>query len=136
MLWTIIKKEILGSLLSYKFSIIVTLSTLLILVSLFVMYQDYCLVLENYEILLSEAEDKANVVVIRPTPLSIYAKGLEANLCRSYEVSASDINVSSKQQSVNKVFQLFTTPDLLYIVKVILSLCAILFAFDIVSGCA
>jgi len=42
--------------------------------------------------------------------------------------------VSRKQQSVNKVFRLFTTPDLLYVIKVVLSLCAMLFAFDMVCG--
>ncbi len=44
------------------------------------------------------------------------------------------ISASSKQQSVNDLFKLFTVPDLLYIIKVILSLCAMLFAFDMVSG--
>ena len=42
--------------------------------------------------------------------------------------------VSEKQQSVNEIFKLFTAPDLLYIIKVILSLCAMLFAFDMISG--
>ena len=132
MLKSIISKEILNNLLSYKFSIIVILSTILILISIFVMYRDYCLALENYELLQSESDE--HHAVIRPTPLSIFAKGLDANLCRSYEIGGGDIGVSSKQQSVNKVFRLFTTPDLLYIVKVILSLCAMLFAFDVVSG--
>jgi len=32
------------------------------------------------------------------------------------------------------LFKLFTTPDLFYVIKVILSLCAMLFAFNLVSG--
>jgi len=96
------------------------------------MYRDYCLALENYEILQSESDE--HHAVIRPTPLSIFAKGLDANLCRSYEIYGRDIDVSTKQQSANNVFMLFTTPDLLYIIKVILSLCAMLFAFDIICG--
>jgi ABC-type transport system involved in multi-copper enzyme maturation permease subunit len=96
------------------------------------MYRDYCLALENYEILQQESESAA---VIRPTPLSIFAKGLDGNLCRSYQGgSSARIGVSSKQQSVNDLFKLFTTLDLLYVVKVILSLCAMLFAFDIICG--
>jgi len=96
------------------------------------MYRDYCLALENYEILQQESESAA---VIRPTPLSIFAKGLDENLCRSYQGgSSARIGVSSKQQSVNNLFKLFTAPDLLYVIKVILSLCAMLFAFDIVCG--
>ena len=132
MLKSIIRKEILINLLSYKFSIITILSIILILVSIFVMYRDYCLALENYEILQQESESAA---VIRPTPLSIFAKGLDENLCRSHGLGwGHRIIASSKQQSVNNLFKLFTAPDLLYIIKVILSLCAMLFAFDMVSG--
>ncbi|MGB2862947.1 MAG: ABC transporter permease subunit [Sedimentisphaerales bacterium] len=98
------------------------------------MYRDYCLSMENYEILRRTKSDDP-VVVIPPTPLGIFAKGLDENLCRSYTGgSGGRINASSKQQSVNNHFKLFTVPDLLYVIKVILSLCAMLFAFDIVSG--
>jgi len=131
MLKSIIRKEILLNLLSYKFSIIIILSTILILVSIFVMYRDYCLALENYEILASDSA----AAVIPPTPLSIFAKGLDENLCRAHEMGFGQrISASSKQQSVNDLFKLFTVPDLLYVIKVILSLCAMLFAFDMVSG--
>jgi ABC-type transport system involved in multi-copper enzyme maturation permease subunit len=133
MLKSIIRKEILNNLFSYKFSIITILSTILIFVSVFVMYRDYCLAIENYGILQPKSNEA--IVIIPPTPMSIFAKGLDENLCRSYEViSAGQIRVGSKQQSVNNLFRFFTTPDLLYIVKVIMSLCAMLFAFDIVSG--
>ena len=132
MLKSIIRKEILSNLLSYKFSIIIILSVILILVSIFVMYRDHCLALDNYEILQQESED--TIAVIRPTPLAIFAKGVDENLCRFYEGGPSRIEVTRKQQSVNNLFKLFTAPDLLYIIKVILSLCAMLFAFDIISG--
>jgi len=131
MLKSIIRKEILSNLLSYKFSIIVILSTILILVSIFVMCGDYRLALENYQIQQPNSESGKNFIIIPPTPLSIFARGLEENLCRSY---VGDENVGSKQKSLNDLFRLFTAPDLLYIIKVILSLCAMLFAFDMVSG--
>jgi len=128
----IVEKEMRHNFFSYKFSIITVLTTILILVSMFIMYRDYCLARDNYEILRSESEDA--VAVIPPTPLSIFAKGLDDNLCRSFGVGGMNIEVSTKQQSMNKVFKLFTTPDLLYVIKVILSLCAMLFAFDMVCG--
>jgi len=97
------------------------------------MYRDYCLALENYEILRMKSEGP--VVVIPPTPLGIFAKGLDENLCRSYERGfGGGVSVSSNRQSVNNLFKLFTAPDLLYVIKVILSLCAMLFAFDIICG--
>jgi ABC-type transport system involved in multi-copper enzyme maturation permease subunit len=133
MLKSIIKKEILQNLTSYKFTIIVILSIVLILVSMFIMYRDYQLRLENYEILQPKSNEP--IAIIPPSPLSIFAKGLDENLTRSYEIRfGGQIRVGSKQQSVNNLFRLFTTPDLLYVIKVILALCAMLFAFDMVCG--
>jgi ABC-type transport system involved in multi-copper enzyme maturation permease subunit len=133
MLKSIIKKEILHNLTSYKFTIIIILSTVLILVSLFIMYRDYQQRVENYEILQPKSNEP--IAIIPPTPLSIFAKGLDENLTRSYEIRfGGQIRVGSKQQSVNNLFRLFTTPDLLYVIKVILALCAMLFAFDMVCG--
>lgn len=128
----IIAKELRHSLFSYKFSIVTVLSTVLILASTYVMYRDYCLARDNYEVLRSESDEA--IAVIPPTPLSIFARGLDENLCRSFGVGGTNIEVSEKQQSVNEIFKLFTAPDLLYIIKVILSLCAMLFAFDMISG--
>jgi len=133
MLKSIIRKEILLNLLSYKFSIVTALTTILILASILMMYRDYGLARENYETL-ARLSSKSGAAVITPTPLSIFVKGLDDNLCRSYEGGSVNIEVSRKQQSVNKVFRLFTTPDLLYVIKVVLSLCAMLFAFDMVCG--
>ena len=133
MLKSIIRKEILSNLLSYKFSIIVILSTILILISIFVMYRDYCLALDNHDILRKESGD--SIQIIPPTPLGIFAKGLDENLCRSWELEAVGVEISDeKQKSLNDLFKLFTAPDLLYIIKVIMSLCAMLFAFDIICG--
>jgi len=133
MLKSIIRKEILNNLLSYKFSIITILSTILILVSIFVMYRDYCLALDNHDILRAESGD--SVEIIPPTPLGIFAKGLDENLCRPWELRGVGVEISSeKQKSLNDLFKLFTAPDLLYVIKVILSLCAMLFAFDIICG--
>jgi len=97
------------------------------------MYGDYCLALDNHDILRVESGDRAEV--IPPTPLGIFAKGLDENLCRSWELQLVGVEISSeKQKSLNNLFKLFTAPDLLYVIKVILSLCAMLFAFDMVSG--
>lgn len=133
MLTTIIKKEILENISSYKFTIVILLSTVLILTSIFIMYRDYRLRMENYGIL--RPESNYPTALVKPTPLSIFAKGLDENLCRSYQIRfGGQITVGSKQQSVNAIFRLFTTPDLLFIVKVIMALCAMLFAFDRISG--
>jgi len=97
------------------------------------MYGDYCLALDNHDILRAESGD--SVEIIPPTPLGIFAKGLDENLCRSWELKGVGVKISSeRQKSLNDLFKLFTAPDLLYVIKVILSLCAMLFAFDIICG--
>jgi hypothetical protein len=75
MICEIAKKEIRQNLLSYKFSIITILSTILILVSIFVMYRDYCLAQEDHEI--ARAAVSGIETVLPPTPLGIFAKGLD-----------------------------------------------------------
>ncbi len=133
MIWKIATKEMRQNLLSYKFSIITILSTVLILLSIFIMYRDFCLARENHEVL--RKESKGHSEVIPPTPLGIFAKGLDDNLCRPWEFAPVGVEITSaKQKSLNDLFKLFAAPDLLYIIKVILSLCAMLFAFDMVSG--
>jgi len=133
MVWTITKKEILENLLSFKFAIITIFSIVLILTSIFIMYRDYQLRLENYEIL--QPESNQPIAIIPPAPMSIFVKGLDESMGRSYEIRfGGRVRVGSKQQRVNNLFRLFTAPDLLYVVKVIMALCAILFAFNIISG--
>jgi ABC-type transport system involved in multi-copper enzyme maturation permease subunit len=133
MIKTIIKKEILENLLSFKFSIVTIFSVILIFTSVFIMHRDYQLRVENYEIL--QPQPRQPIAIIPPTPLSIFAKGLDETMGRSYEIRfGGQIRVGSKQQSINTLFRLFTAPDLLYIIKVVLSLCAMLFAFNLISG--
>jgi ABC-type transport system involved in multi-copper enzyme maturation permease subunit len=97
------------------------------------MYGDYLLAMENHDILRTESGDRSEI--IPPTPLGIFTKGLDENLCRSWELQGVGVDISSEQQkSLNNLFKLFTPPDLLYVIKVILSLCAMLFAFDIICG--
>jgi hypothetical protein len=103
MLRFIIKQEILQNLTSYKFTIIIILSIVLILVSMFIMYRDYQLRAENYEILQPKSNEP--IAIVPPTPLSIFAKGLDENLTRSYEIRfGGQIRVGSKQQLVNNLF--------------------------------
>jgi ABC-type transport system involved in multi-copper enzyme maturation permease subunit len=128
----IAKKEILENLTTYRFLILTGLLCILIVVSIIVSYGDYRLRLENYNILHSK-ENAANVI-IPLTPISIFSRGLDANLGRLYEISLLGIQVHKSQQSVNLLFSLFTVPDMLFIIKVMLSLIALLFTFDTICG--
>jgi ABC-type transport system involved in multi-copper enzyme maturation permease subunit len=128
---TIVRKEILANLVSYKFTIVILLSTVLIATSFFVMARDFKGRLADYQLI--RPEPGAPIAVLPPRPLSIFAKGLEDSLTRSFEVSTTGTEVRAGQAEGNVIFGFFPTPDLAYIIKVVLSLVALLFGFDAVS---
>ncbi|MDP2914196.1 MAG: ABC transporter permease subunit, partial [Candidatus Aminicenantes bacterium] len=131
MLTAIVKKEIAANLLSYKFFIVILLMTLLLFTSFFVLYKDYKGRQADYELV--RAKPGEPIAVVPPNPLSIFAKGLDEAMTRSFEISPIGIDVRAGQKSGNAVFAFFPAPDFVYVVKVVLSLVALLFGFDQVS---
>ncbi len=132
MIRDIAAKDILENLTTYRFTILTVLLAILMVVSIIVSYGDYEMRLENFN--LNHPEAHSSNVMIPPTPLSIFAKGEDAHLGRLYYVKYSGIEVQPTEQSVNRLFSLFTTPDMLFIIRVMLSLIAILFSFDAITG--
>ena len=131
MLWTITKKEIVSNVLSYKFFIVLLLIVVLVFTSFFIMRRDFKNRLADYQIIRPKPGEP--IALIPPNPLSILAKGLDENLTRSFEISVVGITVRAGQKSGNIIFSFFPTPDFLYVVRVVLSLVALLFGFDQVS---
>ncbi|MCX6570461.1 MAG: ABC transporter permease subunit [Candidatus Aminicenantes bacterium] len=131
MTWTIVRKEILANLLSYKFYVVILLAAVLVATSFFIMTRDYKERLADYSLIRPKPGEP--IAVNPPNPLSIFAKGLDEAMARSFEVGPTGISVRAGQKSGNTVFAFFPTPDFLYIVRVVLSLVALLFGFDQVS---
>jgi len=132
MIWHIAKKEILENLTTYRFAILPGMLVILMTVSLIVSYGDYELRLENFN--LNHPAAHSSNVMIPPTPLSIFAKGVDAHLGRLYYIKFSGIEVQAVEESVNRLFSLFSVPDGLFIIKVMLSLIALLFSFDVITS--
>jgi ABC-type transport system involved in multi-copper enzyme maturation permease subunit len=128
---TIARKEILSNLLSYKFYVVILLAAVLVATSFFVMSRDYKERLADYSLIRPKPGEP--IAVVPPNPLSIFAKGLDEAMARSFEVGPTGISVRAGQKSGNTIFAFFPTPDFLYIVRVVLSLIALLFGFDQVS---
>jgi ABC-type transport system involved in multi-copper enzyme maturation permease subunit len=131
MIGTIARKEIAANLLSYKFFVVILLTSVLLLTSFFVLYQDFKARQADYELI--RAKPGEPTAVVAPNPLSIFAKGLDEAMTRSFEVTVVGIEVRAGQASGNPIFAFFPAPDFVYVVKVILSLVALLFGFDQVS---
>jgi len=130
-LGTIVRKEISDNLLSYKFFIVILLSAVLIFTSLFVMARDYKGRVADYQVI--KPKPGAPIGVLPPNPLSVFAKGLEDSITRSYELDFIGVQTRTGRSTANNVFAFFPAPDFLYIVKVVLSLVALLFGFDRIS---
>ncbi|MBL7170398.1 MAG: ABC transporter permease subunit [Candidatus Omnitrophica bacterium] len=157
MLGTIIKKEIIGHILSYRFMVTFILFFSLILISIFILTNDYQTRLDSYKASVSSHKEEINKIKAikdpnqacaellynqglyadrAPKSLSILAKGLEDNIPEEvhtawWQPSTRKLN---KELYRNPIFALFTTPDFLYIVNIILSLLSLLFVFDTICG--
>jgi ABC-type transport system involved in multi-copper enzyme maturation permease subunit len=131
MIGTIVRKEILANLVSYKFFVVLLLMALLVATSLFVMHRDFSERTADYQLIRPEPGEP--IAVLPPNPLSIFAKGLEDAMTRSFEINVLGVNVRAGQSSGNVVYAFFPAPDFLYVVRVVLSLVALLFGFDQIS---
>jgi ABC-type transport system involved in multi-copper enzyme maturation permease subunit len=131
MTWTIARKEIVSNLLSYKFFIVLLLIVLLVATSLFIMHRDYRQRMADYQTIRPKPGER--IALVAPNPLSIFAKGLDDAITRSFEISPVGIEVRAGQTSGNIIYSFFPAPDFLYVVRVVLSLVALLFGFDQVS---
>jgi len=128
---TIIRKEIISNLLSYKFFIVLLLIVVLLTTSFSIMHRDFKNRLSDYQVIRPKPGEP--IALVPPNPLSILAKGLDEAMTRSFEVGVTGITVRAGQKTGNLIFSFFPAPDFLYIVRVVLSLVALLFGFDQVS---
>ena len=131
MTWTIARKEILSNLLSYKFFIVLLLIVLLVATSLFIMHRDFRERMADYQVVRPKPGDP--IALVAPNPMAIFAKGLDDAMTRSFEISGIGIEVRAGQSSGNIIYSFFPAPDFLYVIRVVLSLVALLFGFDQVS---
>jgi len=131
MIGTIVKKEITANLLSYKFFVVILLASVLIFTSLFVMARDYKARLADYQVNKPAVGDAT--AFLPPNPLSIVAKGLDESMARCFGVNVTGFDIQSGQKSGNIVYAFFPAPDFVYVVKLVMSLVALLFGFDLIS---
>src|SRR5512135_2677833 len=85
MIREIAQKEILENLTTYRFYVLTGLLLVLMLVSIVISLGDYQRRMEDYA-LLRPGTNSENLI-IEPTPLSIFVRGLDGNLGRLYELS-------------------------------------------------
>jgi ABC-type transport system involved in multi-copper enzyme maturation permease subunit len=148
MLRDIIKKEILDNITSPKFVFTFLLCTLLILLSVYTGVTNYRAEKKEYTAALAlnkkNMESQPNYQSLAgigikiskpPQVLGTVVTGIEEAVGRVAPVNiAADPNLIDSKYSSNPVFAVFGALDLMFIVKIVLSLFAILFTYDAIVG--
>ncbi len=150
MLWIIIKKELSANLLSFRFVLIFLLCCTLILVSAYTMrgkYEErigeYSTALKTHRQELEQAEgaqalSQAGTSGYKldkpPTPLSVIVEGMEGAAGRFASINTVSTPTLEGGAGSDPLFAFFGTFDVMYIVRVVLSLVAILLTYDAISG--
>jgi len=145
MLGTLIRKELMAHVLTFRFVIGTVFSIVLFLASALVLTSDYGERVEAYQAAAArhrEAIGKAKVfarleveVDRPPEPLSLICRGADAALPRSSSFSIlSAPTIEAAGASRNPLMAVFQGLDLASVVQIVMSLLAMLFAYDAVSG--
>jgi ABC-type transport system involved in multi-copper enzyme maturation permease subunit len=145
MLTTLVLKELRGILASPKFPVTLATVTLLILLSVFVGIQEYRSAVRQYEtatalVQLEMREARSwmalnNRVYRQPDPMQIFAAGVEHDIGRTSAISAwQPVKLLSAAYTNDPLYAVFRTVDVAFIVSVVLTLLALLFTYDAISG--
>ncbi len=148
MLRTLIQKEMMHHILSVRFVALLLMCILLIPLTLFIGYRHYRQSQVDYQEALkrASAEAKENPpdaqdpdkevakLFLKPTPLSVFANGLEEALPTYFGMTRNGIKQSSTRLTQAPLSYALGHLDFLFVVSTVFSLLALLFTFDAVAG--
>ncbi len=134
MIWTIAKKEILDHFSSLKFRVIAGMCIVAVLLSNLILLQDFRQRMDDYT--LNQPTEGQARATVKPSVLSVYAKGLERLIGRGYDIRPGTLVMYPAATILNFDFvsDRFPVPDIAYVVRVLMSFLAMLLAFDTFSG--
>jgi len=147
MLWEIIKKEFYSNVITARFIVGFVICLMLISASAYVAIQDYERRLNDYNVAVREHRDEIQgsrtysevrpKVDRKPNPLSIFNKGMDRRLGNTFNARISAVPMiydGERHGAYNPFLALFSSIDLAFIFQIVLSLLALLFAYDAISG--
>ena len=147
MLMTLIRRELLDNLMTFRFAAAVFISLLLVVANTVVLLKDYERRLAAYSTALKTHQDKLQEykaysgyelnIDRSPNPLSIFNAGFDkqlGNQVRVYHAFVPTLWDAKMHGSDNPFLNIFTSIDIVFIFEVILSLIALLFAYDALAG--
>ena len=148
MIRTIAKREFLSNLMSYKFSVGMALCLILLPLGTYVSTKSYQRRLERYEIDRNAHQRELTKLHVysalvpqvdrKPPVLSIIAEGLEEKVASTVKIDPHQIPYLKGKSGValdrNRYTQAFPSLDPVWLLAIILSLVALLFGHDTVTG--
>ena len=148
MLLTLIRKEMMHHILSVRFVALLVMCLLLVPLTLHINYRNYLQNQVNYKESLklstAETEEKppdapdpdteVSKLFLEPTPLSVFAKGLEESLPSYLGMTRNGVKQGSMSLGEAPLSSALGNLDFLFVVSTVFSLLALLFTFDAVAG--
>ena len=146
MMMTLIRRELLDNLMTFRFAAAVFIMLLLVVANTVVLIKDYERRLDVYNTALKTHDQtlrerktySAGVLDLAraPNPLSIFNVGLDKRLGNEIWISHSFVPTlwDAKMHGTNSLLNLFSAIDIVFIFEVVLSLMALIFAYDALAG--
>ncbi len=145
MLGSLIEKELKAIIQSPKFFATFAVCSLLMLLSVFIGIKEYNAQVEQYDNALSLSKQQISEVTSwrsmhlkvyrEPDPMQIFVSGLSNDVGRWSDIGdMSSVKLQNSIYSDDPIFSVFRFIDFAFIVQVVLSLFAILFTYDTISG--
>ena len=147
MFWVLLRREILAHLITFRFAITVITCLLLVATTMFIRINDYEQRLASYnaasdahrdELLATRTYSFLMPKIDRPpNPLSIFNAGMDSRLGNTLRIYYTHVPVlwdAHSHSSGNLFIDHFYRIDLVFVFQFVLSLLALLFAYDAIAG--
>ncbi len=150
MFTTLIRRELLDNLMTFRFAAALFIMLLLVVANTAVLIKDYERRLADYNTAVKTHQEKlrekknymaglAEAVVLDrpPNPLSIFNVGLDKRLGNQIWIPYDLVPTlwdAGMHGADNPLFNIFTSIDIVFIFEVVLSLMALIFAYDAIAG--
>ena len=145
---TIVKKELLETIFSYRFPLFAVICLLLVPLSMSVNQASYAKRVRDYSEQVRLADEAAAAIKIqdimagtvairgfrRPAPLSVFTQGFESALPRYYEFTQDGFKPGESASDDESILSVQGKVDFVFLVQMVISLIAMLFASDMISG--
>ena len=153
MFLTLVRRELLDNLMTFRFAAFVVIMLLLVVANTVVLIKDYERRLSDYNSAVETHRQKLRknrtyskgingvvdpLIIDRPpNPMSIFNTGLDKRIGNEVVISHNYIPTiwdSDKHASQNSYFNIFTSMDIGLIFQVILSLLSLIYGYDAIAG--